>query len=207
VANDERGVVLDARPGPYGTDEVVHLLPRRPRRTRAEAELLVERADRLDDAASEEDREGDSAIPEVVVGEERALVLPRGTGGTGRIHRSTGEARQAGIRVESLRDPREQSRRIDTVVVGKRDEVGVDERKPRVACTREAEGAPDPLYAKRPPADDRVETRVLVLVHDDDAHGGVLLNGQRVEEACELVRAPHRRDNEVERRRGLRHAP
>jgi hypothetical protein len=66
---------------------------------------------------------------------------------------------------------------------------------------------PDPLDPKGSPVEDGVETCVLVLVDHDDAHGFVVLGRDRLKKPCELVGTTHRRDDEVERRRALRHAP
>ena len=48
---------------------------------------------------------------------------------------------------------------------------------------------------------------VLVLIRDDRPQSRVALRLERVEEAAQLLRAAHRRDDEVERRRALRHEP
>ena len=56
--------------------------------------------------------------------------------------------------------------------------------RPAFRARERPERPADPLDPERPPVDDRVEARVLVLVDDDDAHGRVVLPLERVEEAA-----------------------
>ena len=58
-----------------------------------------------------------------------------------------------------------------------------------------------------PSVSDLRDPLVLVLVDDDHAQRLVALLLDRVEEAAELVRSTHRRDDEVERRKLPRHGP
>src|SRR5262245_42296852 len=95
VLDDERRRVFDPGTGTDRTNEVVDLLAGRPWRPGAQSELLVERADGVDDLAAKEDREGDRAVPEVVLREDRAVRLP----GCSRVSaRVSGQAGQAGQR-------------------------------------------------------------------------------------------------------------
>lgn len=55
--------------------------------------------------------------------------------------------------------------------------------------------------------EDLRHTVVSVLVDDDDPKPGIVLSLQRIEESIELECAVDRRDDEVERRGGLRHGP
>ena len=55
--------------------------------------------------------------------------------------------------------------------------------------------------------EDRPQPVVVVLVDEADGERPVCLAVERVEEPVELVHPPHRRDDEVERRKSLRHAP
>jgi hypothetical protein len=57
------------------------------------------------------------------------------------------------------------------------------------------------------PFERRSHRVVRVLVHDDHAEVRVRLELERGEEVIELADAPDRRDDEVERRKPLRHGP
>jgi len=63
------------------------------------------------------------------------------------------------------------------------------------------------LELQRASGEDRGEALVVVLVDDDDPQTLVVLGGERVEEAPQLVCSAHCRDDEVERRRLARHGP
>jgi hypothetical protein len=63
------------------------------------------------------------------------------------------------------------------------------------------------LELQRSAREDRREAVVVVLVDDDDPQAPVLLGGEGVEEAPQLVGSADRRDDEVERRKLARHGP
>ena len=108
---------------------------------------------------------------------------------------------------EARHDAFEEPRRVDAVVVGEGDQIRVDVRKARVARTRQTTPGACVHELEAPSVSDLRDPLVLVLVDDDDAQRPVALLLDRVEEAAELVRSTHRRDDEVERRKLPRHGP
>ena len=62
-------------------------------------------------------------------------------------------------------------------------------------------------YLEASPGEDVLQAFVLVLIGDEDTNALVLLGLDRIEQASELFHTPHRRDNEVERRKLPRHGP
>jgi hypothetical protein len=55
--------------------------------------------------------------------------------------------------------------------------------------------------------EDGLQASVFVLIDDEDTNARVLLGFDRIEQASELFHTPHRRDDEVERRKLPRHGP
>ena len=188
-------------------DEEVDLLARSPRLRGAQAEPLVEDAHSVDDASAKEDRERDRAVPEVVVGQSRRVVLPGASGAPGRVGGSTRESVECLVVREPLGDALEQSGRVDAVVVGKRDDVRAHVLERDVPRARQPGLRSQVNELQWPPDEEIVGAQVVVLVDDDNPQGRVVLSLQRVEEATELVRSSDRRDDEVERRKLPRHGP
>ncbi len=110
-------------------------------------------------------------------------------------------------RREPIGDRGEQSRRVDAVVVGERDEVRRQVLEGGVPGAREPPRRAEAHHLDRAVLQRLRRTPVLVLVDDEHAYVRVLLRLDRVEQPSELVAAAHRRDDQVERREPLRHAP
>ena len=132
VDHGQLRVVRDARTRANCADQEVDLLARRPARPGAEPRRLVEGSGPLEKLAAQEERRGVGAVPQVVVREERALVLPRRRRVPVPSDRSSRETVEAGIRSEPRGDALEQVVRVLAVVVGKRDEVGPELGERRV---------------------------------------------------------------------------
>ncbi len=138
----------------------------------------------------------------------RGVVFPGGSGAPGRVGCSARETVEQVVVREPLGHAREQSGRVDAVVVGERDDVCAHVRRARRcgrATARSSRLQQDDI--ERASADEIRDPPVVVLVDDDDPQRRIVLRLQRVEEATELVRPPDRRDDEVERRKLPRHGP
>jgi glycosyltransferase involved in cell wall biosynthesis len=180
MLDDEGRVVLDPRARVERADQVVDLLARR----RRQAQMLVEGADALDELASQEDRERDRAVPEILAGESRRLGRPPGLAAGDPV-----EPR------EPVCDALEEIGWIDTVVVRKGDCVSAQLGERRVPRARQPGLGAEPHDTVVEQRDDPV---VGVLVDDEHAKVSVRLRAKRGEEPFELRRASDGRNDEVE---------
>jgi glycosyltransferase involved in cell wall biosynthesis len=199
VRDDELRVVPDPRARIDGADEVVDLLAGRPRRAGAQAELLVEWTEALDQRPAQEERVGDRAVPEVVPRELRRVLLPRrgrpAVGG----RRPSCEPVERRLCGEPPRDAFEQVAGVDAVVIGKGDDVCRELRERRVPGTREAAFGLHVDDVKHPIRQYPAQPIVLVLVDDDHAKRAMGLALQRVQKGPDLVHSVDGRHDEVER--------
>ena len=124
--------------------------------------------DSLDDAATEEDRERDRTVPEVVVGQSRRVAFPGRSRAPGRIGGSARETVERVVVRESLGDPPEQSGRVDAVVVGKRDDVGAHVLEGDVPSARQPCLRLQVNELQRPSCEEIGGAQVVVLIDDDN---------------------------------------
>src|SRR6185437_14151166 len=99
---------------------------------------VVECSNPFDELAAEEDRERDRAVPEVVAPEGRSLRRPPGL--------TPSDTVEAG---EPCGDPLQQIRRVDAVVVGKRDRVSLQQSERGIPRTGEAARGLHPFRPQR----------------------------------------------------------
>ena len=115
------------------------------------------------------------------------------------VHLATGESVERRSRVEPVRDALEQIVGIDAVVVRKRDQIGLHLGKRAIARTRKATTGTQPDHVElRVPAEDALESVVLVLIHDQHTKIAVRLTFERSQQPIELVDPVDRRDDQIE---------